>query len=299
MRRTLLSFLCLYLFALHTYAQEGGLRYTIQVTKFENQAGWSGQWDLGDGWGAVLTEKLAESGKFIVIAEADMRDAAMDEQDFAASGRTVSGSSKGPKVGQMTPAQLLVKGTITAFDDGTSGGDGGVSYKGIGIRGKGSNAKISGTVYIVDATTGVVTASESFEAEVKKRGIGLSVSKHGFHGDVGGFKKTPAGEVMAEACEDVVKFLHSKTESVRWSGKIVKGGVDRIMINRGSREGVRSGMIFRLGEMEEVRDPDTGELLYNDFMETAKIEVIDVKEKIAFCKLVSGSTPERGQSFVN
>jgi curli biogenesis system outer membrane secretion channel CsgG len=278
-------------------AQQGGLRYTIQVTKFENKAGWSGQWSLGDGWGAVLTEKLQASGKFIVIAEADMRDAAMDEQDFAASGRTVSGSSKGPKVGQMTPAQLLVKGVITAFDDGSKG-SGGVSYKGIGLRTKGGKAMISGTVYVVDATTGQVTASEPFEAEVKSRGLSVSVSKNGFYGDVGGFQKTPAGKVMAEACDQVVKFLHSQTEAVRWSGKIVKGGVDSIIINRGTREGVKAGMVFRLGEMEEIRDPDTGELLDNDFFETSKIEVTRVKEKIAYCKLVSGDTPERGQTFV-
>lgn len=294
----LMCTLCLTLLMCPLFAQKGGLRYTIQVTKFENNAGWGGQWDLGDGWGAVLTEKLESSGKFIVIAEADMRNAAMDEQDFANSGRTVAGSSKAPKTGQMTPAQLLVKGVISAFDDGTSEGGGGLSYKGIGIRAKGGTARIAGTVYVVDATTGQVTASEPFEAEVKKRGLGLSVSKHGFHGDVGGFKKTPAGEVMSEACEDVVKFLHSQTEAVQWSGKVVRGGVDKIIINRGEREGVKKGMVFRLGESEEIRDPDTGELLYNDFAETSKIEVTNVKEKIAFCKLVSGDTPERGQTFV-
>ena len=29
----------------------GGLRYTVSVSKFENRAGYSGQWDLGDGKG--------------------------------------------------------------------------------------------------------------------------------------------------------------------------------------------------------------------------------------------------------
>ena len=84
----------------------GGLRYSITVTKFENQAGWHGQWNLGDAWDTVLTDMLNQSGKFIVLGETDMRAAALDEQDFAASGRT-AGGAKAPVTGQMTPAQLL------------------------------------------------------------------------------------------------------------------------------------------------------------------------------------------------
>ncbi|MDP2933101.1 MAG: hypothetical protein Q8N81_03125, partial [bacterium] len=30
----------------------GNLRYTISVSKFQNKSGWSGQWDVGDGFGS-------------------------------------------------------------------------------------------------------------------------------------------------------------------------------------------------------------------------------------------------------
>src|SRR5215469_15667181 len=90
----------------------GGLRYSITVTKFENKAGWAGQWDIGDAWATVLTDQLNQTGKFIVLGEKDMRGEAMAEQDFASSGRT-AGGKKAPVTGQMTPAQLLVKGAIT------------------------------------------------------------------------------------------------------------------------------------------------------------------------------------------
>ena len=71
----------------------GGLRYSITVTQFENQAGWAGQWSIGDAWDTVLTDMLNQTGQFIVLGETDMRIAAMDEQDFVASGRTASGGS--------------------------------------------------------------------------------------------------------------------------------------------------------------------------------------------------------------
>ena len=32
----------------------GGLRYSITVTKFENKAGWSGRFDVGEAWATVM-----------------------------------------------------------------------------------------------------------------------------------------------------------------------------------------------------------------------------------------------------
>ena len=93
-------------FAMSAFAEGGNLRYTIQVNKFETKANWTGRWNLGDAWGTILTDQLVQSGKFIVLGEADMRGAAMQEQDLAASGRT-AGGKKAPKMGRMTPAQLF------------------------------------------------------------------------------------------------------------------------------------------------------------------------------------------------
>lgn len=275
---------------------QGGLRYTIQVRKFENNAGYRANWDLGDAWGAVLTEKLQQTGKFIVLGEQDMRLEAMDEQDFATSGRT-AGGKKGPKTGHMTPAQMIIKGAITSFDDGTGGGGTGASYKGVGVRFKGKKSRIAGVVYVVDTTTAQVLSSYNFEAEVKKGGVRLSLSKHGFHGDVGGFKKTPAGKAIEKACDDVANFLVGELGStVSWSGTVVKGGSDRIIINRGTREGVSVGQVFRIGQTEEIRDPDTGELLDQDFIQSGALEVTKVKEKLCYAKLVSGNAPRKGDS---
>ncbi|HWR31448.1 MAG TPA: CsgG/HfaB family protein, partial [Negativicutes bacterium] len=112
----------------------GGLRYTVSVSKFENRAGYSGQWDIGDGWGIIMTDILNQTGKFIVLGETDMRKEAMAEQDLAASGRTAQGAIT-PGVGNMTPAQILVKGAITHVQNNTSGGGGGVSIGGVSLGG--------------------------------------------------------------------------------------------------------------------------------------------------------------------
>src|SRR6185436_4733716 len=144
--------LCVCLLFVSTFAfaeseAKGGLRYSITVTKFDNAAGWNGQWDIGDAWATVLTDQLNQTGKFIVLGEKDMREEAMGEQDLAASGRT-AGGAKAPVTGQMTPAQLLVKGAITAVQASTTGGGGGLRIKGVGVGGASDKAEINATIYI-------------------------------------------------------------------------------------------------------------------------------------------------------
>lgn len=127
----------------------GNLRYTVTVSKFQNKSGWSGQWDVGDGFGSILTDALMASKKFVVLGEKDMRKEAMDEQDLATSGR-VAGGKKAAKTGQLTPAQLLVKGDITHVQQSTTGG-GGVNVYGVRLGGSKDTAEINATIYIIDA----------------------------------------------------------------------------------------------------------------------------------------------------
>lgn len=122
----------------------GNLRYSITVSKFKNEAGWHGQWNLGDGFETIMTNILYESGWFIVLGDSDMRQAAMAEQDFGASGRTAKGK-KTAQIGRMTPAQLLVRGSITHVQDDTSSGGGGFNFKGINIGGSKGQAELNVT----------------------------------------------------------------------------------------------------------------------------------------------------------
>ena len=274
---------------------KGGLRYTITVTKFENRAGYSGQFALSDTFGAVLTDTLQNTGRFIVIAEADMRNAAMAEQDFATSGRT-AGGDKAPVKGNLTPAQLLVKGEITNFQDGTAGGGGGIGFAGIRVGASGGVAEINAVIYIVDSTTGQVKASKKVVGQVKSSGLNVGLSRGGFDGDIGGFKKTNVGKAMDAAINEAVAFCMAQLESLPWTGKVILVKGKQVYFNRGSREGVSVGQIFKVGSSEVLRDPGTGEVLDNSFTEKGQICVDSVKEKISICTLTSGDGVEQGMS---
>lgn len=266
---------------------KGGLRYSITVTKFDNAAGWHGQFDIGDAWATVLTDLLNQSGKFIVLGEKDMRNEAMGEQDLAASGRT-AGGAKAPVTGQMTPAQLLVKGKITHVQGDTAGKAGGINVGGVRLGGGGGKGEVNATIYIVDSTTGQVLASKSVVGTATKKGIDIGYSGAGFGGDVSAFKKDNVGKAVESACGEAVKFLVAQLEDIPWSGSVVQVASGKVYINRGTREGVSGGQSFVVGTASVIRDPDSGEVLDSSLEEVARIEVTEAKEKLSIAKVTSG-----------
>ena len=280
-----------------TAPAKGGLRYTITVTKFENRSNYAGQFALTDTFGAVMTDSLQNTGRFIVVAESDMRSAAMAEQDFAASGRT-AGGDKAPVKGNLTPAQLLVKGEITNFQDGTEGGSGGVGFGGIRLGGGSRTAEINAVIYIVDSTTGQVKASKKVIGTVKSNALSVGLSNQNFSGDMSAFKKTNVGKAVEAAIDQAVEFCTGQLSSLHWSGNVILVKAPQVYINRGQREGVPKGAVFKVGTAEALRDPGTGELLDVSFTEKARIQVDSVKEKISICSIVSGSGIEVGMSVM-
>ncbi len=264
------------------------------VTKFENHAGYSGQFNLSDTWGEMLTDSLMQTGKFIVLGQEDMRDAAMKEQDFAKSGR-VAGGDKAPTTGNMTPAQLLVKGVITNFQT-TSGQHGGVAFGGVRLGGGGDSAEINAEIYVVDSTTGQVVASKKVLGSVKSSALSIGFTDRNFSGDMGGFKKTNVVTAMEHAIDDAVAFIVTQIPTLHWSGNVVLVKGNQVYINRGSREGVAAGQTFKVGTSEVLRDPATGETLDVAFTEKGQIKVQTVKEKIAICTITSGDGLANGMS---
>lgn len=266
----------------------GNLRYSISVSKFENEAGWSGQWKIGSAFGEIMTDALQASKKFIVLGEKDMRRQAMGEQDLVTSGRT-AGGKKAPKTGKMTPAQLLVKGAITHVQDSTTGGGAGVSVMGFRIGGSTDRTEVNATIYIIDTMTGQVKASTKVVGKAGRKGLKVGYSGSPVGADLAGFKKNNVGQACEDAVAQAVKFLTKQLQTIPWEGTIIKAG-KKIIINRGSREGVTVGQVFTVGAVETLTDPDTGEVLDSEMKQVGKIKVTKVKEKIAYCKALQGQS---------
>ena len=277
----------------------GGLRYSVSVASIEKSYSYVVKWNLADAFKLMLTDALQSSGHFIVLGEESMRDAAMREQDLATSGRTAKGK-KTAKTGQMTPAQLLLRGAVTHAESDVSGKRGGLNFKGIRVGGSGGSAEVNITIYVIDSTTGQVKASQKIVGKSGKKGLSLGYfgsGLGGLTGDFAGFKKDNMGKAMEHAVAQAVEYLVEQLEDIQWEGTVMMAG-SKIICNRGSREGVEPGMRFVVGEIEELRDPDTGELLDADLTKVGELEVTKVKEKISYCKAISGGSKiKKGMSI--
>ncbi len=176
----------------------GVLRFTNSTTPF-----WwtvtSGR-DLQDMLAAELVNKKA----FRVLERKEL-DAVIKEQDLGASGR-ISPKTRA-KVGKITGAKYLVAATVSAFEHKTSGGGGGISFKGIRIGGKGDRAYMAVDLKVIDVDTGEIVDARTVEATAKSGGLGLGLTKWGLSGDLNKYKKTPAGKAIRASVIEIADYL--------------------------------------------------------------------------------------------
>lgn len=89
-----------------------------------------------------------------------------------------------------------------------------------------------------------------------------------------------------------------KSDPVQASGSVVLTKEGKVYINRGAREGIGVGQTFRVGRLEILRDPDTGEVLDQSMETVGTIEAVEVREKIAICDVRQGGGIAKGMAVV-
>jgi hypothetical protein len=148
------------------------------------------------------------------------------------------------------------------------------------------------TIYLVDTETGQVKASTKVVGKSSRKGIGIGYHGSklgGLTGDLAGFKKDNLGKACEDAVAQAVKFLTNQLEDIQWEGSVMLAKGSKIIINRGTREGVTEDMTFDVGSIEELVDPDTGEVLDTEMTKAGQIKITNVKEKIAYAEPLSGA----------
>jgi curli biogenesis system outer membrane secretion channel CsgG len=272
-----------------------GLKHAVGVKDFENEAGWSGQWELGNNLAAMLESALFDTGRFVLVEREKLTDV-IAEQDLAASGRTAA-AKKVAQTGLIRSARYIATGAITTVEDAASGGGGGIGYGGFRIGGSLKKAQVTIIAKLIDTTTGEIVAKERITG--KPGGIGLTVGYSGrFSGDLGGFTKTPLGEAAQDSINQAAKFFAKQMENFPFEGSVIKvANNGQVIINRGSEFGVAVGQELVMSQAGEVLiDPDTGEMLGSEEgEEIGALRVAKVSEKVSYAEVISGEkNPEAG-----
>jgi curli biogenesis system outer membrane secretion channel CsgG len=239
-----------------------------------------------------LTAKLVQSGQFRVI-ERQQLDLVLQEQNLADSGRI--DPSTAARIGKILGVQLIVIGSVTEFGIGEMGGripQIGRWKWGSGIGGKVVTGRAKLTARLVDTTTAEILGA--YDGEGKHRfGKGVfSGANFGKKYDSG-----LASKVLAQAVEQLATGIAGGASGIDPStmrggldGKIAKVDGGNVYLNIGSNMGVKVGDRFEIRSMgEQIKDPDTGEVLGGEETVVGMVEVSKViSGKLCIAKTVQG-----------
>ena len=177
----------------------------LGVAEFKNEtrAGW---WGGGVGWelSGMLANELAATGAFTVVERSKL-ESILREQDLGASGRVSQGTAA--QMGKLTGAGYIVLGTVTSYEENTASTGGGISFKGIGIGGKKTEAYIGVDLRVVNSTTGEIEYVRTIQGRSSGGGVNLSAYRGGFGGRLSNYEKTPAGEAIRAALIEITDYL--------------------------------------------------------------------------------------------
>ena len=176
------------------------------VAEFTNEVSGVYWWNPDVGWelSGMLTNELAATGGFSMVERSKL-EPVLVEQDLAASGRVEKGT--GAKIGQLTGAEYLVMGTVTAFEEGTKGTGGGIGYKGIRLGGKKGQSYIAIDLRVVNTTKGTVDFVRTVEARAKSKGFSVGGYRGGFSGSLAQHEKTPTGKAIRAVVVEAAEYL--------------------------------------------------------------------------------------------
>jgi curli biogenesis system outer membrane secretion channel CsgG len=232
---------------------------------------------LGRQTSDMLSARLVESGKYIVLERPDLIVARNEQQ--------LSGM-KGNFVGTDT----LIVGSLTEFGRAIEAQSGFVSN----TKKQVARAKVE--LRLVDVRTGRVffSASGSGSASTEAGTV------FGF-GSEAGYDATLNDRAIGAAISDVLNELISKLEERPWRSDILKTEGNRIFISGGERQGVKPG--DELSVMEPGDSVRSGQSGFDIDLPPSKVaEIIvdanfgnDETNEGSICHVVSGTIPSASQ----
>jgi curli biogenesis system outer membrane secretion channel CsgG len=265
---------------IHAQAQA---KIRVAIWDFENHAeqSWWFWNDLGPAARNHIDTAFSEneelSNKFSVI-EREKLDMVLKEQGLSTSGALDQQTAA--QVGKILGIRYIITGGIDKFAINTTKGGFG------GVGGSYTNAEATINIRLIDTTTAERIVAVSSDGSVKKGGgffKGASLSRE----DEWGI----ASEAIEKASLNVVKMFSTHKSLAKLGaggvmagaeGKIIKVEGGKAWINMGEMSGLKAGDTFTILSVgEELKDPDTGQVLGVEESTIGEGTVVDVQERFA------------------
>jgi len=246
----------------------------VAVVDFANKSSFSGK-GLGNGISDMFVTALVQTGKASVI-ERDELNKVISEQNFSQS--SLANPKTAIEIGKILGVQYLILGNVTEY---------GVAERKMGAVFFAINqveARAAIDARVIDARTGEIVAAKSASASETQTGIALPTL---YDLQIGSenYDQTIIGKAVRKAVNDLAGQVATK---FIMQGKVVfvKGSLVKIDLGRDS--GITKEAVFEVQRKgEEIRDPETGEVLDVDVEKVGEIKVTEVKDRLSSATVIS------------
>ena len=265
------------------------IRPVVAVSDFENQAGFSGQWQLGGGMADLLSTQLLQTERVIVLERRNLPDLLTE---IARQGQNLFRPEGRVSQGRLKNARYLLRGVITDFTvSRDTTGWFGVSR--LRTWCGSSAARVSMNVKIADVETGEIVGSVRAESTATSGFLGGDVNYHkiGFGGDA--FYRTPLGLATEAAMRKAVRQILETLPAEYWEPRVAEADGGDVIVNGGENVNLRRDTQFVVrGEGRTVTDPLTGDAIeHMPGKVIGRIRVTEVRTASSHAALMEGAAP--------
>jgi curli biogenesis system outer membrane secretion channel CsgG len=294
----ILGLLMLFASAPTTWAQSGttpppagGPKKSIAVMGFEGTVPFEGG-DAAQGLTSLLTGAFIKDGRFVVVERAAIADVSAEQRLTQRANMPAT---------PLTPANALVRGTVTKFAPKVSGGGVSVGMFGGGLLGgalglSGDRSEVEINLRLIDSLTGRILSSVTGKGSASSSGIKVDVySRQGmtFGGD--SFNASPLGKACEQAILQAIDQIAAAMDKVIWSAQVLSSETGQIYIAAGTIQNIQIGQTYKIYHQGMVlKDPATGAVI--DVIETpvGSMNVTAVREKTSNGVVTEGALPQPG-----
>lgn len=229
-----------------------------------------------------LIDRVNATRKFDVVGRSDLADV-VKEQDLGASGNVDAKTAA--KAGKLAGAKYLLVCTVDDFDDYIEK----AVFEGTGNTATKRVFRFSVVGKLYDSTTGKLMESANFQTgndEFKQIQMGRNYSvKSGELSD----------EMMVAISRSLAQKIANHIVDVVYPAKILIRRDNLVTINRGEGAGVAEGDVFNVfAQGEELKDPDTGEVLGREEVKVGKVKISQVNPKTSLATIVEDTGIDKG-----
>jgi len=239
----------------------------------------------------LMTTALVATDRFVVLNRTEL-DKVVAEQQLGQAGLTSPGTA--PKLGKLIGVEYLIVPSVTEATVNVESK--GASIAGIRLGKSKITVTIGADIHVINTTTSEVVAAKHVQHQASDSRTDFAASYQDIAIGSGGTADTPIGKAVGPCVDEWIAYAVRELGSDPWRSRVAAVDADGILITGGTDKGLRAGDRFEvLHQGDEIRDPDTGQLLGVKSSLVGLAEVMSVADKFATCRALASCQPiDRG-----